>query len=380
MRYSKILFFILVLTLVSCTKQKKEERMDEDKVTIEVEEILFPPQNVLQLKSYHLSSCIRVDTMDILVGYNHKLRSLDYVNMQLDSVTQIILPNEGPSAITRLSGMYAQSLDSVWVSDESERVFLINSIGEVKKIVDLKKYLGDNEQLLINTNYAMFTSHLYYNKHHHSLLFLVKDTNSNSFSIREVFVDKDKEAITYKLDSSKVIPNLTEGYTYMNFPNVSFVGEDIIYNYPVESSIYILNMNTHERNYIMADSRYTLNKVEKCTAGKDYFTLEKHRLENPHFYDVMYIPKYKMYARLHVDKVDYNEKRGVDKLLNDRDLYLMLFNEKIEKICEIKLPKHRYSPFTGWNVFYGGIILFVDNMLDEKNDTDDLTIDIISPR
>lgn len=27
------------------------------------------------------------------------------------------------------------------------------------------------------------------------------------------------------------------------------------------------------------------------------------------FYDIMYLPKYKIYARLHADKVDFDEKR-----------------------------------------------------------------------
>ena len=93
---------------------------------------------------------------------------------------------------------------------------------------------------------------------------------------------------------------------------------------------------------------------------------------------IMYLPKYKIYARLHADKVDFDEKKGMEKLINERDLYLMLFDENMEKIGETKLSNCRYSPFTSWNATYGGIALFVDNVLDEKNNTDDLTIDIIS--
>ena len=72
------------------------------------------------------------------------------------------------------------------------------------------------------------------------------------------------------------------------------------------------------------------------------------------------------------------QKKGMEKLINERDLYLMLFDENMEKIGETKLSNCRYSPFTSWNATYGGIALFVDNVLDEKNNTDDLTIDIIS--
>ena len=58
----------------------------------------------------------------------------------------------------------------------------------------------------------------------------------------------------------------------------------------------------------------------------------------------------------------------------------MLFDENMEKISEVKLSNYRYSPFTGWNATYSGLALFVDNFLDEKNNTDDLIIDIISPK
>lgn len=380
MCYLKFFFFILFVVLVSCTGQKSGRKIDNDKVTIEVEEILFPPQNVLQLKSYYLSSPIHTDSLDVLVGYNYRLHSLDYINLNSKLVTQVMLSNDGPNAIARISGIYAHTLDSVWVFDESERVFLIDSMGDVKNTLNLRRYLEDDEQMLIITNHAMFSSHLHYNQTRRSLMFLVKNLSLKTFKVKEVFIDKGNEGSAYKLLPSKIIPDLSEGYTYMDAPNVNFVGENIIYNYPVESSIYTLNINTNERKVIEADSRYTSNIVEKCTAGKEYSVLEKHRIENPHFYDVMYLSKFNIYARLHLDKVEFDAKKEIGTLINERDLYLMLFDENLEIICEVKLLDHRYNYFTGWNATSGGITLFVDNILDEKNVTDDLIIDLISPK
>ena len=277
---------MLCMILVSCTGQKTgKENDNNDKIAIEVGEIKFPPQDVLQLKSYYLSSSVHVDSIDYLIGYNYRLHSLDCMNLKSKSVTQIVLPGDGPDAIVRLSGIYAQSLDSVWISDESERAFLIDSVGTIKRMIDLKKYLEDQEQLLINTNYAMFTSHLFYNASRHSLMFLVKHTPSNTFIVKEVFIDEVGKMATYQLSSSKVVPDMSKGYAYINFPNVNFVGENIVYNYPVESSIYMLDIRTNERKYILADSHYTSNIIEKCTTSGDYATLEKHWLENSHFYD-----------------------------------------------------------------------------------------------
>lgn len=373
-----ILFFILGAASFSCSGPKSGGTTENDIVEVQTKEIRFPQQDVLQLKSYYLSSSIHEDSVDIIVGYNYRLHCLDYINLESKQVTQTMLPANGPDAINRVSGLYAHSLDSVWVSDESGCAFLVDSKGIVKSKLNLMEYIKEGEQILINTNYAIQISHLYYNKLRQSLMFLIQDMSAKTFAVKEVFANGKGDANAYKLLPSNVIPDMSEGYGFMNCPNVNYVDNTIIYNYPVESSIYTLNILTNARTSIKAESSFTPNVVGKCQ-GKGYSELEKHRLENPYFYDVMYIPYYKMYARLHIDGVEYDAERGIDKMINDRDLYLMLFNDGMEKVGEVKLAKHRYNFFTGWGASYSGIVLFVDNMLDPANDTDDLTLDLISP-
>ena len=377
MKSLKFIFFILIAFLASCMEQKSQNKIKNNIVEVEVEEMKFPPQTVLQLKSYYLSSAVHTDSADFLIGYNYKLHSLDYMNLQSKEVTQTILSDEGPDAVISLTGLYANSLDSIWMSDESERVFLLDNAGQIKTTVNLKEYLQDTEQLLINTNHAMFTSHLYYNEIRQSLMFLVKKMASQTFVVRELFLDKGKDAIDYELEPSRIIPDITSGYAFINAPNVNFTTTDIIYNYPFESSVYTLDIQTGERKYVPAQSQYTENIVERVEPGTDYSTIEKCRIQNPHFFDVMYIPKLKKYVRLHLGGVDFDEKRGRDELMNDRILYLMIFDEKMKVLGESKLLEHRYNNFTGWSVSYNGVALFVDNILDEEDDTEDLAIDVI---
>lgn len=377
MKSLKFIFSILLAFLASCMGQKSQNKIKNNIVEVEVKEIKFPPQTVLQLKSYYLSSAVHTDSADFLIGYNYRLHSLDYMNLQSKEVTQTILSDEGPDAVISLTGLYANSLDSIWISDESERVFLLDNAGQIKTTVNLKEYLQDTEQLLINTNHAMFTSHLYYNEIRQSLMFLVKKMASQTFVVRELFLDKGKDAIDYELEPSKIIPDITSGYAFINAPNINFTTTDIIYNYPFESSVYTLDIQTEERKYVPAQSQYTENIVERVEPGTDYSTIEKCRIQNPHFFDVMYIPKLKKYVRLHLGGVDFDEKKGRDELMNDRILYLMIFDEKMKVLGESKLLEHRYNNFTGWSVFYNGVALFVDNILDEEDDTEDLTIDVI---
>ena len=377
MKSLKFIFFILIAFLASCMEQKSQNKIKNNIVEVEVEEMKFPPQTVLQLKSYYLSSAVHTDSADFLIGYNYRLHSLDNMNLQSKEVTQTILSDEGPDAVISLTGLYANSLDSIWMSDESERVFLLDNAGQIKTTVNLKEYLQDTEQLLINTNHAMFTSHLYYNEIRQSLMFLVKKMASQTFVVRELFLDKGKDAIDYELEPSRIIPDITSGYAFINAPNVNFTTTDIIYNYPFESSVYTLDIQTGERKYVPAQSQYTENIVERVEPGTDYSTIEKCRIQNPHFFDVMYIPKLKKYVRLHLGGVDFDEKRGRDELMNDRILYLMIFDEKMKVLGESKLLEHRYNNFTGWSVSYNGVALFVDNILDEEDDTEDLAIDVI---
>ena len=377
MKSLKFIFFILIAFLASCMEQKSQNKIKNNIVEVEVEEMKFPLQTVLQLKSYYLSSAVHTDSADFLIGYNYRLHSLDYMNLQSKEVTQTILSDEGPDAVISLTGLYANSLDSIWMSDESERVFLLDNAGQIKTTVNLKEYLQDTEQLLINTNHAMFTSHLYYNEIRQSLMFLVKKMASQTFVVRELFLDKGKDAIDYELEPSRIIPDITSGYAFINAPNVNFTTTDIIYNYPFESSVYTLDIQTGERKYVPAQSQYTEIIVERVEPGTDYSTIEKCRIQNPHFFDVMYIPKLKKYVRLHLRGVDFDEKRGRDELMNDRILYLMIFDEKMKVLGESKLLEHRYNNFTGWSVSYNGVALFVDNILDEEDDTEDLAIDVI---
>ena len=122
-----------------CSNKREEAKITNNNlVEIQKEEIHFPPSEVLQLKSYYLSSPIQTDSTHILVGYNYKEHALDCINLSNKSISQIPLQSDGPNSIMRLTGIFAYKKDSIWVSDDSESVFLINSEGSVKKRITSK--------------------------------------------------------------------------------------------------------------------------------------------------------------------------------------------------------------------------------------------------
>ena len=159
-----------------------------------------------------------------------------------------------PVSYTHLAGIYAHSVDSIWVFDDSERISLISQKGNIIKRINCHDYIQEHEEIIIHTNHAISTTHLGYNLKHQSLLFAVKDKSTSpiSFKVKEVFLNETGKTITFDLSPSVVEPDISQGYANMNEPNVNFNGEEILYNYPIESHIYTLNTLTGERTTIDA--------------------------------------------------------------------------------------------------------------------------------
>ena len=79
-----------------------------------------------------------------------------------------------------------------------------------------------------------------------------------------------------------------------------------------------------------------------------------------------------MYARLHFAGTAFDTHKNLETIAYERDLYLMLFGKSFKKVYESKLASNRFNPYTGWNIINNGII-------HDKNDSDNLIVDIIHP-
>ena len=341
----KLLFHYLCIICISISCSQRRENIktvDNDLVEIQKEELFFPPSDVLQLKSYYLSSSVQVGAKHILIGYNHKEHALDCIDLLEKKIIQIPLQTSGPNAITRLTGIFAYQKDSIWVADESESVFLIDPKGNVLKRIQIRNSLQEDEELIINTNHAMSTIRLYYNALHQSLLCTVKDRSVSPprFKVKEIFLEENQKVKT--------------------------------------SHLYKIDLNTGSGKMYKADSDYTSNKAQKCKSKTDYTEWQRHGFENPHFFDIMYLPTCDMYARLHVDAIDFGKNENLELLSRERDFYLCLFDNELNKIKEIKLPINTFNPYTGWCQLHDGILFFVDKITDQEI-SEDLEVHIFHP-
>ncbi len=107
---------------------------------------------------------------------------------------------------------------------------------------------------------------------------------------------------------------------------------------------------------------------------------DRHVVENPHFFDVMHLPGIDKYVRLHLGEKEYDTTKSLADVWDDRVLYLTLFDSDFTVIGETELPSRRYSYFTGWGGMSDAVYLFVDNMLDTNEATEEIVLDIVRMR
>lgn len=375
MKHIIYLFLLFVsLAFFACGNRKNDissspAKMDSLELAFRHMQILSDT-DVLELKSYYITSFLSSDSLKGIMGYNYRLHSLDVINLDECRISSSIpMQREGPDGIPgRISSICPVSPDSVWVYD-GIAMYLIDGRGHVCD----KIHFENNRNVVINTNYAICTARFHYDQADASLLYLV---DCDSFFVERYDVRKHCVTARYPLSYSVVNPERKHFYGDMDLPNVSFANNRIVYNYPYESGIYVLDMESGSQSVIDAGSLYTPNKADECEE-QDYSAWERHRVENVHFFDVMYLPLSRTYARLHLGCVDFDSNQSLSSLQDSKSFYLSVFDEKFQTMRETKLPDRRYTLFTGWCALEDAILMFEDNSLADTVDYDHLCLDII---
>lgn len=85
-----LIFSLSCIMSVSCIGKKSDGKVVSNEVELQMEEIHFPQQDVLQLKSYYLSSHVHGDSVNILIGYNYRLHSLDYLDLSQNGYSSCV--------------------------------------------------------------------------------------------------------------------------------------------------------------------------------------------------------------------------------------------------------------------------------------------------
>lgn len=341
-----------------------------DSLIVEEHTISFQDE-WLGLQSYSCTTHWKTDSVDYIVGYNHFEHALDCFDVTNgEMVRSIPLHREGVDGVVdKICSMFPFSDDFIWVYDHVH-FYLLDSDGEVHQKIAWNEY----DSVIIEANHAMHTAQFVYNQMSASLLFPIR--KNDRFYIYEWSLETEEVINEYLLFPSVYNLKGDKKFANMDAPNVKFLNDKVVYNYPYESTIYTLDLKTGEQLMYGGASQYTANVADECSDWNDYSKWERHGITNTHFYDVMYMPDLNLYVRLHLGGVDIDTNKSLSELGDSRVLYLMLFDHEFNIVGEYKLKEKTYNYFTGWCTLSNGLLIFKDNALSELTDYDGSQFDI----
>lgn len=368
---------MLLSILSACSnKDKSPANRYGDTISCEIKPIHIPlTDDNFALESYAVTITGTLDSIHGIIAYNHKLHALDVIETEgSHRIKSIPLQQEGPNGIPgRIISMHFVSEDSIWLYN-MERIYLINGKGEVMKRISHQA----NEYILLENNHAMHTARMTYDKGKDLLYFPVK--RNDSVFVEKYAVQQDKPIAYYYLRPSLIATSEHPNYGDLQYPNVHVVGERIIYNYPYESNIYLIDMANGQYSVVGAAGSSVSNQAPECTSKNDYNVWMRHRLENTHFYDVMYLTALDLYVRPFIKGIRYTESVSLEDLFDSREMWLMLFDHDFNIVKEMKLADKRYNMYTPWCVFTDCISIFINNRLSGDPNHESINIDLIYPK
>lgn len=328
------------------------------------------------LNNYYTQTAFSNDGVDYMVAYNHKTHHIDLFNLTTKEKHTIQLHTEGQSAIPqRVDALYANTPNAIWIYAMGS-VYLLNNEGEIDKKYNLP--VDEGEHIINNANYSNATIKLDYDAKSNSLRYVTVDMSDKSYFYINEF---DLETETVKktgLPYTEVEKGISEKFGWMQHPNVTYRNNRVIYNFPFNSNIYTLNLDTQEMDSFGGKSKFTKNTTsETDLASMDNWF--KHTVENVHFYEVNYDTHKDCYYRLHSEGVDFNSNVEMGELLKTKRLYLTIFDGDLKVINEFQLAKDKY-PLSGGDVLLGGLFLINDSSGKEAEQYELLEYDVIGGR
>lgn len=315
---------------------------------------------------------------EMLFAYNSPMHSLDIFNLSDKRVSHIQLESEGTNGILEnVSGVCVHKPDSIWLYSQGF-IYLTDSCGKVNKTIKLPFPTGGFP--LVETNFSMSTSKLYFHPTRESIFYLTVTPTEESadYLVYEYFIKTDSFK-TYPLKGSILEKKAGRNFGWMQFPNVTYSKNDILYNFPINSNIYKINIETGKEYSFGGKSKYTSNTVSELCMPYTFQDADKHLIENIHFFEIQYDPEKDIYYRLHLDKTNYSTDIKSNLLYNSKDMYLTIFNKNFEIIYENKLESKIYCYLNSWGILNNKLFITKDNLLNEDKDFDSFELDLFEP-
>lgn len=374
----KLILLSLLIILFSCnndntiiSNKKSSKNITELDVTSSSIELTEE-----YLNNYYTQTAFSNDGDDYMVAYNHKTHHIDLFNLTTKEKHTIQLHAEGQSAIPqRVDALYANTPNAIWIYAMGS-VYLLNNEGEIDKKYNLP--VDEGEHIINNANYSNATIKLDYDAKSNSLRYVTVDMSDKSYFYINEFDLETETVKKTELPYTEAEQGIGEKFGWMQHPNVTYRNNRVIYNFPFNSNVYTLNLDTQEMDSFGGKSKFTKNTTsETDLASMDNWF--RHTIENVHFYEVNYDTHKDCYYRLHSEGVDFNSNVEMGELLKNKRLYLTIFDGDLNVINEFEFAKDKY-PLSGGDVLLGGLFLINDSSGKEAEQYELLEYDVVGGR
>lgn len=349
---------ILLVTLSACTRTK-------DRVTI--------PQHILEIAYVADSISSRADVIDLdsyglsylcpanncVYAYNYKEHTIDVIDLNYNVMNNSIkLVMDGPNAVMHeLYGLKVISPDTIAVYDLNN-ICIMDGRGIVFDRIELPHDLHVCIDCNARSNISDFKIDFATNK----VTFPAANRDGmNKYSVVEYDYKNHDVTRYYDLEG----PTSKGNYGFMRYPNVSYNQNLIIYNYPFESDVYVLDSMKGESRRISVQRSLCADKIEQYS-GKSIEAIGWHGAENYFFSPLYYIPEREQYIQVVLGKTTLDHNSSLAKAYYDRPFYLTVFDNSFVRIGEIEINRHKYSPYAGWFHTLDGIAFYIDNVFYSK--------------
>lgn len=372
------IFGAFLVLFTSCQQKNKDLSKVLYNQTKELEKISINISiDDQSLTSYSfISTYPKEDNKEYLYAYNRLTHSIDKFNIDNKTVSHISLATEGKDGVLKnISGLCVSNPDSIWIYSQ-ENLYLINSIGKVTN--SFKLPIPEGGFIMIDKNFSRSTSTFYYHPARNSIFYLAVTPNKDrtKYNICEYSILTDNLK-SFEIEGNSIENKAGTNFGWKQMPNVTFTDKYIIYNYPISSNIYYIDIKTGKKNTVDGQSKYTKNLVSELTMPYDFQKADKHLLENVHFFEVIYSPKENVYYRLHLDKIaSYSKNKEFNEQYESKNIYLTILDSNFHIINEQQLSPKTYNYFNGWGITKKGLLIFIENILDTSKNPDILQMDI----
>ncbi|WP_243409743.1 DUF4221 family protein [Pontibacter virosus] len=307
--------------------------------------------------SYYPLDCVIYveDGKEMFAGFNHLDHSIDFISLDgKGQNSSIALTKDGPDKVTNV-GPFTMVSDSIIINGnyfmyvvdkQGRRLQHYNALSRHSQVsfsgLDLDKYrinlpdgivvqAGKGNDLIVAHQKNSLIVPMYRGGKRTQADFY----DSNAFAYVNL-LHRNIEPIPVKFPEEYN----KEFYGELDRPGYTLVGNKLVYNFPVSSTIYTYDIETGEQSSYNADSRFVPNQTSPTTLAdyEDTRKQTKHTAHSSQFFRITYDPYRKHYYRIQKGQT---EGESLQNVRNNR--YFTVMDENFNVLAEIPIEDSNYS-------------------------------------